>query len=148
VVTSFPGAVGRPGQSLLHDTFDANLQLTQSLFDPSRGAREGVERAQLARNRADVLTALYSNRQQVNASFFQVAELSARHEAMLATITDLEAQARVAEARVRNGAALPSEVSTVRAELPAPPSGRRADPRRPGGGDARAVRPHRRRVPP
>jgi outer membrane protein TolC len=76
-----------------------------------------VERAQLARNRADVLTALYSNRQQVNASFFQVAELSARHEAMLATITDLEAQARVAEARVRNGAALPSELATVRAEL-------------------------------
>ena len=117
VVTSFPGAVGRPGQSLLHDTFDANLQLTQSLFDPSRGAREGVERAQLARNRADVLTDLYSNRQHVNASFFQVAELSARHEAMLATITDLEAQARVAEARVRNGAALPSELATVRAEL-------------------------------
>jgi len=117
VVTSFPGAVGRPGQSLLHDTFDANLQLTQSLFDPSRGAREGVERAQLARNRADVLTDLYSNRQHVNASFFQVAELSARHEAMLATITDLEAQARVAATRVREGAALPSEELALRAEL-------------------------------
>ena len=117
VVTSFPGAVGRPGQSLLHDTFDANLQLTQTLFDPSRGAREGVERAQLARNSADVLTALYATRQQVNAAFFQVAELSARHEAMRATITDLEAQAQVADARVRNGSALPSELSTVRAEL-------------------------------
>jgi outer membrane protein TolC len=117
VVTSFPGGVVRPGQSLLHDTFDANLQLTQTLFDPSRRAREGVERAQLARNRADVLTALYTNRQQVNAAFFQVAELSARHDAMLGTITDLEAQARVAESRVRNGEALTSELSTVRAEL-------------------------------
>jgi outer membrane protein TolC len=117
VVTAFPGAVGRPGQSLLHDTFDANLQLTQTLFDPSRGARAGVERAQLARNRADVLTALYTTRQQVNTAFFQVAELSARHEATQATITDLEAQAQVAAARVRNGAALASELSTVRAEL-------------------------------
>jgi outer membrane protein TolC len=117
IVTEFPGAVGRPGQSLLHDTFDANLQLTQSLFDPSRGARAGVERAQLARNRADVLTALYTTRQQVNASFFQVAALTARHEATLATITDLEAQARVADARVRNGSALMSELSTIRAEL-------------------------------
>jgi len=60
VVTAFPGAVGRPAQSLLHDTFDANLQLTQTLFDPSRVAREDVERAQLARSRADVMTALYS----------------------------------------------------------------------------------------
>jgi outer membrane protein TolC len=117
VVTAFPGAVGRPGQSLLHDTFDANLQLTQTLFDPSRGARAGVERAQLARNRADVLTALYTTRQQVNTAFFHVAELSARHEATQATITDLEAQAQVAAARVRNGAALASELSTVRAEL-------------------------------
>jgi outer membrane protein TolC len=117
VVTAFPGAVGRPGQSLLHDTFDANLQLTQTLFDPSRGARAGVERAQLARDRADVLTALYTTRQQVNTAFFQVAELSARHEATQATITDLEAQAQVAAARVRNGAALASELSTVRAEL-------------------------------
>jgi outer membrane protein TolC len=117
VVTSFPGAVGRPGQSLLHDTFDANVQLTQSLFDPSRGARADVERAQLARNQADVLTALYATRQQVNTAFFQVASLSARHEAIQATIVDLEAQAQVASARVRNGAALPSELSIVRAEL-------------------------------
>ncbi|HEX7980371.1 MAG TPA: TolC family protein [Gemmatimonadaceae bacterium] len=117
VVTQFPGGVARPGQSLLHDTFDANLQLTQSVFDPSRTARAEVERAQLARNRADVLTALYSTRQQVNTAFFQVAELSERHDAVLATITDLEAQARVAEARVRNGEALTSELSAVRAEL-------------------------------
>ena len=117
VVTSFPGAVGRPGQSLLHDTFDANLQMTQTLFDPSRMAREEVERAQLARNRADVTTALYSSRQEVNSAFFQVAALTARREALSATIIDLEAQARLAEVRVRNGAALTSEVSALRAEL-------------------------------
>jgi outer membrane protein TolC len=64
-----------------------------------------------------VLTALYTTRQQVNTAFFHVAELSARHEATQATITDLEAQAQVAAARVRNGAALASELSTVRAEL-------------------------------
>jgi outer membrane protein TolC len=79
VVTKFPGSLGRPGQALLHDTYDANVQVTQTVLDPSRSARTAVERAQLARSRADVQTALYTNREQVNESFFSVAALTARH---------------------------------------------------------------------
>jgi outer membrane protein TolC len=117
VVTKFPGSLGRPGQALLHDTYDANVQVTQTVLDPSRSARTAVERAQLARSRADVQTALYTNREQVNESFFSVAALTARHEAVLATIADLQAQIDVVAARVRNGAALPSELAALRAEV-------------------------------
>ena len=116
VVTQFPGAPGFAGPSIPHDTYDANVAVTEPLLDPTRSARAAVERAQLARARADVETALYGVRQQVNASFFAAAALSARHEAVAAAIADLEAQAKVAESRVRNGTALRSELSALRAE--------------------------------
>ena len=117
VVTEFPAVPGRPAVALLHDTYDAHVELAEPLLDPTRAARAAAERAQLARARADVRTALYEVRQQVNASFFTVAALSARHEAVAAAIADLETQARVADARVRNGAALRGELSAIRAEL-------------------------------
>jgi outer membrane protein TolC len=117
VVTKFPFAPGMTGPSLPHDTYDANVAVTEPLLDPTRSARAAVERAQLARARADVATTLYGVRQQVNASFFAAAMLTARREAAAATIADLEAQAKVVESRVRNGAALPGELSAVRAEV-------------------------------
>jgi outer membrane protein TolC len=117
VVTEFPGSPGRPGVALLHDTYDANVGVTEPLLDPTRSARAAVERARLARARADVATTLYGVRQQVNASFFTAAALSARREAVAAAIADLESQARVADARVRNGTALRSELSAIRAEI-------------------------------
>ena len=91
--------------------------LAEPMLDPTRSARVAAERAQLARARADVATALYALRQEVNASFFTAAALSARHDAVTATIADLEAQARVVDARVRNGTALRGELSAIRAEL-------------------------------
>ena len=117
VVTEFPAVPGRPAVSLLHETYDANVELVEPLLDPTRSARAAAERAELARARADVTTALYAVRQQVNASFFTAAALLARHEAILATIADLETQARVADARVRNGTALRGELSAIRAEV-------------------------------
>jgi outer membrane protein TolC len=117
VVTEFPAVPGRPAVALLHDTYDAHVELAEPLLDPTRAARAAAERAQLARARADVRTALYEVRRQVNANFFTVAALSARHEAVAAAIADLETQARVADARVRNGAALRGELSAIRAEL-------------------------------
>ncbi|MFL5617140.1 MAG: TolC family protein [Gemmatimonadaceae bacterium] len=117
VVTQFPTAPGVSGPSLPHDTYDANVGVTESLLDPTRSPRAAAERAQLARARADVATALYGVRQQVNASFFAAAALSARHEAVVATIADLEAQAKVVDARVRNGTALRGELSAIRAEV-------------------------------
>ena len=147
VVTEFPGSLGRPGQSLLHDTYDANVQVTQTLFDPSRGARAAVERAQLARNRADVLTALYTTRQQVNAAFFPVAALHGATRGDAGDDRRSRGAGAVAEARVRNGAALTSELSTVRAEL----LRRRQDDEQlladRDAATAGAVRSHRRRVP-
>ena len=68
VVTEFPAVPGRPAVSLLHETYDAHVELVEPLLDPTRSARAAAERAQLARARADVTTALYAVRQQVNAS--------------------------------------------------------------------------------
>jgi outer membrane protein TolC len=117
VVTEFPGAPGVGPRALPHDTYDANVTVTESLLDPSRTARAAAERAQLARARADVLTAVYATRRQVNASFFALASLDARHDALATTNADLEAQERVVGSRVRNGAALPGDLAAVRAEL-------------------------------
>ena len=117
VVTEFPPAPGLFGPRLPHDTYDANVAITEPVLDPTRAARVAVERAQLARARADVATMLYGVRQQVNASFFAAATLAARHEAVAATIADLEAQGRVVESRVRNGTALRGELAAVRAEM-------------------------------
>jgi outer membrane protein TolC len=116
VVTEFPAVPGRPGVALLHDTYDANVGVAEPLLDLTRSARIAAERAQLARARADVATALYGVRQQVNASFFNAAALSARHEAVAAAIADLDAQAKVVDARVRNGTALRGELAAIRAE--------------------------------
>jgi outer membrane protein TolC len=117
VVTRFPSPSGAPGPTLPHDTYDASVAVTEPLLDPTRSARATVERAQLARARADVATALHGVRQQVNAGYFAVASLAARHDAVAATIADLEAQARVVESRLRNGTALRGELSAIRAEL-------------------------------
>ena len=117
VVTRFPAPPGAVVPTLPHDTYDANVAVTEPLLDPTRSARVMAEQAQLARARAEVATALYGVRQQVNASFFAAAALAARREAVAATIADLEAQTRVVESRVRNGTALRSELSALRAEL-------------------------------
>jgi outer membrane protein TolC len=117
VVTRFPAPPGAAAPTIPHDTYDANVAVTEPLLDPTRSARATVERAQLARARADVATSLYGVRQQVNASFFAAAALAARHDAVAATIAELESQARVVESRVRNGTALRSELSALRAEV-------------------------------
>jgi outer membrane protein TolC len=117
VVLRFPAQPGAAGPSIPHDNYDANIVVSEPLLDPTRSARVTVERAQLARARTDVAAALHGVRQQVNASFFASAALAARHEALAATIADLEAQARVVESRVRNGTALRSELSALRAEV-------------------------------
>jgi outer membrane protein TolC len=117
VVTEFPGAPGVGPRALPHDTYDANVTVTEPLLDASRAARAAAERAQLARARADVLTAVYATRRQVNVSFFTLASLDARHDALATTIADLEAEERVVGSRVRNGAALAGDLAAVRAEL-------------------------------
>jgi outer membrane protein TolC len=100
-----------------HDTYDARLVAQQRLFDPTRGPRLAVENAQLASSRAALATSLYANRQAVNDAFFTALRSQAQVAELETSITDLEAQLAVASARVRAGAALPSEEMTIRAEL-------------------------------
>src|SRR5688572_3728295 len=99
------------------DRYDARLDAEQSLIDPSVGARRAVERAQLAESRARVRTAIYSLRESVDEAFFSAARLQLEHGEVETSITDLEAQLRVANDRVRLGWALPSEAATLQAEI-------------------------------
>ncbi len=100
-----------------NDTYDARLEAQQRLIDPTVGARRAVERAQLAESQARVRTAIYSLRENVNDAFFSAARLQLERGEVETSVTDLEAQLRVASDRVRLGSALPSEVATLQAEL-------------------------------
>lgn len=98
------------------DSYDAYLTARQPLYDPTLGARRQVERATLAESQARVRAALFSLRQQVNEAYFAVLLLDAQAAELRGAITDLEAQRRVADERVRGGAALPSEAALLAAE--------------------------------
>src|SRR5205085_10141727 len=100
-----------------HDTYDAHLLAQQRLYDPSLGPRADVERASLATAEARVRTTVYALRNEVNDAFFSAALAEARAGELATVISDLEAQLRVARARVREGTALPSEAATIEAEL-------------------------------
>jgi outer membrane protein TolC len=100
-----------------NDTYDARIDAQQRLIDPSLGARRAVERAQLAESQARVRTAIYGVRESVNDAFFGAARLQLQRGEIETSITDLEAQLRVANDRVRLGSALPSEAATLQAEL-------------------------------
>jgi outer membrane protein TolC len=100
-----------------NDTYDARLVAQQRLFDPTISRRLAVEDAQLASSRASVASTLYSLRQGVNDAYFSVLRSQANVAELETSLTDLEAQLQVATSRVREGAALPSEEMTLRAEL-------------------------------
>jgi len=117
-VTRF--ALSLPGVSVPtppHDTYDARIVGQQRIYDPTRAPRLAVENAQLVLSRASLGTTLYVNRQSVNDAFFTALRSQAQLAELETSITDLEAQLNVAAARVREGAALPSEEMTIRAEL-------------------------------
>jgi len=99
------------------DRYDAQLIAQQRLIDPTLGPRANVERASLAASEAHVQTTLYSLRDEVDEAFFSAALAQARAGELTAAISDLEAQLRVARARVREGTALQSEAATIEAEL-------------------------------
>lgn len=102
---------------LPHDTYDAHLGVQERLFDPSLGPRTAAEEASLAVAEAHLRTSVYSLRSEVNDAFFSAALAEARAGELATVISDLEAQLRVAQARVREGTALPSEAATIDAEL-------------------------------
>ncbi|HEY7291177.1 MAG TPA: TolC family protein [Vicinamibacterales bacterium] len=98
-------------------TVDAYVRVDQRIFDPTIGSRAAVERATLDENQARVRTELFALRQQVSDAFFTAALLQERSSALRATIDDFEARLADAQARVREGAALPSDAAIVEAAL-------------------------------
>src|SRR4029079_11172311 len=99
------------------DTYDAHVDAREQLFDPTIGARRSLERAELAESQARVNTALYTLRQNVNDAYFTALVLQERSAVERTSLTDLEAQLKVANLRVREGTALPSEAATIEATL-------------------------------
>ncbi len=112
---TLPGGISPPTPP--HDTYDAHLAAGQTLYDPSNGPRRAVEDAQLAEAQAQLRAQLYPLRQSVNDAFFTALQAQSQIAELELTITDLEAQHRVAAARVREGTALPSEEKALRAEI-------------------------------
>lgn len=100
-----------------HDTYDARLALTQRVFDPTVAARQRLERAQLEHSLSGVRSTLYTKRQQVNEAFFGALRAQVQLDELRAGVAAIEAQIDVAAARVREGAALPSEELALRAEV-------------------------------
>jgi len=113
-------SVNLPGVTLPqapHDTYDARLNAQQRIYDPAIRSRNAVERARLAESQARVRTVLYSVNESVNTAFYTALRSQAAIAELETTITDLEAQLKVAEDRVKAGTALPSETNALRAEL-------------------------------
>lgn len=115
IPVTLPGGVKVPTPP--HDTYDAHLAAGQRLYDPSIGPRRAVEDAQLAESQARLRAALFPVRQNVSDVYFVALRAQSQLAELETAITDLEAQLRVAGARVREGTALPSEEKTIRAEL-------------------------------
>lgn len=99
------------------DSYDAQLNGAQSLFDPTLGPRRAVERAQLAESHAQVRTTLYALRTEINEAFFTAASVAERIAAIDAAITDLASRLREAGQRFAAGAALPGDTAAIAAAL-------------------------------
>ena len=112
---TLPGGISPPTPP--HDTYDAHLAAGQTLYDPGIGPRRAVEDAQLAASQARLRAELYPLRQNVADAFFATLQAQSQIAELELAITDLEAQHQVAAARVREGAALPSEEKALRAEI-------------------------------
>jgi outer membrane protein TolC len=112
---TLPGGISPPTPP--HDTYDAHLAAGQTLYDPGIGPRRAIEDAQLAASQAQLRAELYPLRQNVNDAFFAALQAQSQIAELELTITDLEAQHRVAAARVHEGTALPSEEKALRAEM-------------------------------
>jgi outer membrane protein TolC len=113
----FAGPGGAPLFAPPKDTFDATVRVDIPLLDPSREPRLDVERARRDQAQAQVRTALYGLRQEVNAAFFAAALLAERRRAIETAVTDLQARLDETSARVREGTAIPAEGATIDAAL-------------------------------
>ncbi len=118
-VTSFPGTPGSPlvVPQPYKDQYDASMSIRKRLYDPALGDRASIEAAQLSVAQATLRSALWQQRQLVSNAFFTMLRLDAQQATLDASIADLVARRSQANQRVTNGAALPSEVMLLDAEI-------------------------------
>ncbi len=114
VPVALPGvAIPSPSQ----DTYDARLNVQQSIFDPTYRPRAAVERARLAESQAQVRTSVYGLRQDVNEAFFAALMAQEKVAQIEATIADLGARLGETDTRRREGAATPGDTAAIAAAL-------------------------------
>ncbi|HVD60665.1 MAG TPA: TolC family protein [Gemmatimonadaceae bacterium] len=100
-----------------HDTYNAQLDAQQRIYDPTLAPRRAAESAHLAESQARVRTALYGLTETTNSAFYSALRSQEAIVQLETDVTDIEAQLQVAVARVNAGTALPSEANILRAEL-------------------------------
>src|SRR5689334_3536077 len=100
-----------------HDTYNAQLDAQQRIYDPTLAPRRAAESAHLAESHARVRTALYGLTETTNSAFYSALRSQEAIVQLETDVTDIEAQLQVAVARVNAGTALPSEANILRAEL-------------------------------
>ncbi len=98
-------------------TYDLSLRVDQRIYDPASQARRDLARADLAESQARVRSSLFAVRQEVNDAFFAAALLQEQIGVLDATIADYEARLSEANARVREGAAVPADAAAIEAAL-------------------------------
>ncbi|MFP3948117.1 MAG: TolC family protein [Longimicrobiales bacterium] len=116
------GGGGAPGGSVdvpapPRDRYEVVAEVEQLVHDGGRIARrEAVERALLGERTAEARSALYGLREEVNAAFFTALLEQERGAQIELLLEDLEARTEFVAARVREGAALRSELAALEAE--------------------------------
>ena len=100
-----------------NDTYDARINVQQSIFDPTHKPRVAAERAKLGESVAQVRTSLYTLRQEVNDAFFSALLAQQREAQVEAAIADLDARLRETGRRRREGAATPGDTASIAATM-------------------------------
>jgi outer membrane protein TolC len=117
-VTTIPLTL--PGFSIptpSHETYDARVNVQQSLYDATIAPRRTVEQDKEAESESQLRTTLYGLRGDVNTAFFTAMSSGQQAIEMATTITDLEARLTEARNRVQQGTSLPSDTSTIEATI-------------------------------
>ena len=96
-----------------HYTYDARVEIRQSVLDMSRRPRTALERAQLVEAQAQIRVALFPLRQEVNDAFFSALLLQERQAQVDAAIVDLVARLAEMRTRFQQGTALPSDTALI-----------------------------------
>ncbi len=96
-----------------HYTYDAHVEIRQSVLDLSRTPRAALERAQLVEAQSQIRVALFPLRQEVNDAFFSALLLQERQAQTDAAIVDLTARLAEMRRRFQQGTALPSDTALI-----------------------------------